>query len=389
MVFCEKSKRSRILASYILAMMLIVPQANAAAVDNVTNDGEVSVLRCAENGEIEFELFMDSVLYKEKIFDLFEPLYDITVRNQCQSIDVAGLIRQQDKMRQQISTAFLTCNTETMAEMKKGYYELMVEIYYVRNVVKGGIVFSLPLQLIEKRLGDKAALTLKDDLYLGIKERFSDEFSEDELANLYLGLETKYANRVKDYLRCDSGGGFDQVAKKWKQFKEHFSEDYAGLGNSFKGIQGRALQLKQEVESIKTVEAFSGDKLSLEDYAKSWVQLNVNGVSPTKSTQEIVEEIQANLPDFNISSITHFEILNRLVHEEQTFDARLLEAEMRSNFDLLYGSGSESSELFADQLDGRDKPEVVGLLEILEDSVGMLSAIDDGLNDVNLRQCTE
>ncbi|MBP7670912.1 hypothetical protein KA119_01305 [Candidatus Gracilibacteria bacterium] len=361
-------------------------QVDAAAISNVNDQGDVSVLRCAQTGSIEFGLFVDSALYKEKFTDLFEPVWDITNRNQCHSIDISALMKQQDALRRQIRTAFMTCNTQNMSELRKGYYKLTAEIFYVRNVVKGGIIFSVPLNLIEERIGPNALLTSKDVLFQGMRDRYLDEMTEGELGDLYLALESKYQNRVKDYMRCE-GDGFNEVAKKWNDFQEHFTEDYAGLKQALPGIQAEALELAEEVKTIKTVEYFAGDKVSLSDYAESWVSLQVNGVAPTKAVMDIVKEIQENFPDASISTMTHYEIVNRLVHEEETFDTRTLEAEMRANFDLLYGSGSESSELFVDHLDGRDTAEVVGLLEVLDSSVGALAAIDDGLNDINLRQC--
>lgn len=390
MVFCQKLRLSRTWAKTLTVcvfMVLLSNSASGAQLDNVNDRGEVSVLRCAESGGVDYEAFINSVLWSEKFTDLFEPIYDVTVRNQCQSLDIAGLTKQQDRIRSLMRTAFLTCNNQNLNEMKKAYYKVTAEIYFVRNLVKGGIVLSVPFDIANGRLGSNPALTDRNDLYKGMKERYLGKFfNERELGDLFLELETKYEHRVEDYIKC-SGGTFTEVAKKWNGFKKNFTEDYGGLKTALPGIAAEANELAKEVKGIRTAEVFDGDKLSFKDYARSWVELQVNGVSPQKGVREILEELQKNFPEVSISTLTNYEVLNRLVHAEKTFKTDQLEAEMRANFDLLYGNGSESSELFVHQLDGRDSKDVLGLLEVLDSSVSALSGIDAGLNDVNLRQC--
>lgn len=379
-------KQRRSALATLSIFILMTPMAEAASVDNVNGNGEVSVLRCAQSGGIEFELFIDSVIWNDNLRDSFEPIFDVTVRNQCHSFDVAGLVREQNKARDQIRNAFLTCNIENMAEMQKAYYKLTAEIYYVRNIVKGGVVASV-VPFVQGTLGERL-VTPKDELYQGLVDRYEDELTERELGELYLALEEKYRPRVQQYLDCTEGS-FEIVAEEWKKFKEHFAGDFAGVREGVRGIRQEARELNEEISTIKTVEYFSGDKVSFADWVGSFVELQVNGVEPQRAVEEILAEIADNLPNFEISDMTHYEILNRVVYEEASFDSRKAEVEMRANFDLLYGSGSESSELFVHQLDGRYSPEVLGLLEVLDNSVGALSALDDGLNDINLRQCVQ
>lgn len=396
MVFYQKLRRSRIWASWeplkkaICLCLLVVLNGgvvSAANPNNLNDRGEVSVLRCAESGGVDFVAFIDSVLWLDKFTDLFEPINDVVVRNQCQSLDIAGLIKQQDRIRALMRTAFMTCSGENLDEMKKAYYKLTAEIYFVRNLVKGGIVFSLPLEILNTRVGPNPAMTDRNVLYQGMKDRYLDKvFNERELGDLFLALEAKYENRVEDYVKC-SGGTFTNVSKKWNDFKKHFTEDYGGARSALPGIAAEVNELGKEVSSMKTAEFFSGDRVSFGDYVSSFVELQVNGVSPKKGVAEILTELQKNFPEVGISTLTNYEILNRLVHAEKTFKVDQMEADMRANFDLLYGSGSESSELFVNQLDGRDDDQVVGLLEVLDQSVSALSGIDKGLNDVNLREC--
>lgn len=365
--------------------MVNLNSASAANIDAVNSDGDISVLRCGADGVLGFESFLDAVLWNDKLDQgVMEPIADIFERNQCHSNDVIGLIKQQDQIRSQIRRAFLTCNSQEIERLRVAYHKLSAEIYYVRNIVNGELALSLPFQILNSGNSERVEKS-RDDLYEEMAARYGQEsfFGIEALNNLFLSLEVKYKDRKKTYINCDTGS-WEKVAERWNDFKNNFSDQYGDLQTAYGRTKGAAKSLSDQVS---TIELFSGDQSSFGEYVGSFISSQINGIEPEKGIEEIANKLGEQIPEFESTPLSHSDLINELSFEGQRYDVDKIEAEMKGFFDVRYGTGSESTAVFINQLDGRDSQEVVGLLESLDRGISEISRLDSGLNDVNLRQC--
>ncbi len=349
------------------------------------------IMRCAAKGGFEFTLFLDSVIWNDSLMEgVIEPWNDVLNRNQCQSQDIIGLVDYQDSIRSDIRKAFLNCENEKLPQLKAAYHKITAEIYYVRHVIDGGLLLSLPYNIVKTRIYDNQLTVDRNLIYREMKEKYVKEgmFTERELDDFFLNIEIKYQNRKENYIRCESSS-WEGVEKKWKEFDKHFTEDYGGLKQAGEGIARESKELGKEISSIKTVELFTTDD-SFVDFMGSFVAAQVNGMPPKKGLTELYAGAKENAPDnpfdSDVPSPTQSELFNAMILQEHDFEIDKMETEMRAHFSVLYGNSSEGIEMFVNELDGRSN-DSNGLLEIIDESFPKLKLMLDGTDTMNSRQC--
>jgi len=349
------------------------------------------IMRCAAKGGFEFTLFLDSVIWNDSLMEgVIEPWNDVLNRNQCHSQDIIGLVDHQDSIRSDIRKAFLNCENEKLPQMKSAYHKITAEIYYVRHVIDGGLLLSLPYNIVKTRVYDNQLTVDRNLIYREMKEKYVKEgmFTERELDDFFLNIEIKYQDRKESYIRCESSS-WEGVEKKWKEFGKYFTEDYGGLKQAGEGIARESKELGNEISSIKTVELFTTDD-SFVDFIGSFVSAQVNGMPPKKGLTELYakgkKDMMDNPFDSDVPSPTQSELFNAMILQEHDFEIDKMETEMRAHFSVLYGNSSEGIEMFMNELDGRSN-DSNGLLEIIDESFPKLKLILDGTDTMNSRQC--
>lgn len=377
---------------FVMLLSSVVYAADISNADVRDEDGEISALRCAAKGGFEFGLFLDSVIWNDNFSEgIIEPWNDILNRNQCQSMDIIGLVDAQDGIRSNIRKAFLSCENEKLPQLKSAYNKTTAEIYYVRHLIDGAFLLSLPFNIVQTRLYDDTIELDRNILYRDMKKKYVREgmFTEKEFDDFFINIEIKYQDRKKNYIVCNSGN-WEQVEKKWKEFDKHFTEDYGGLKQAGEGISNQAKQLAETVETIKTVELFTTDD-SFTDYIGSFIGAQINGLPPKKGITELYDAFKDNLPDNPLNSSapapTQSELYNAILIQDHDFDTEKMETEMMAHFSVLYGNSSEGIEIFVNELDGRTN-DTNGLIEILNESLPELKTMLDGAKTINSRQCS-
>ena len=387
-----KKKLNKLIAVLLLCTFL---QMNVATAQDVsTNDpysgGELSIASCLSKGGFDFGLFIDSLTYNDSVQEgLIEPWNDVLKRNSCQATDVLGLIKQEDKIRKSIRDAFLTCNTQKIEHLKKSYTKMLVEIYYVRHVVNGGIVMSLPYD-VSTRIGSNAAVTdpnvLYEDMYL--KYVNSTFYNEDDFNDLYLMLKEKYGERKDTYLNCKTSS-WQGVKEKWDEFKNYFAGGGItnDLGKSVKSLSASANSLKNEAATIKTYQLLTND-LSVSEYLKSMGQVNLNKFEFQEGKAQISNYFSKSLPTISASPSQN-ELLNAVASEHASYELSKLQNDLSAEFQEAYFTFSDQNlEVILNNLDGRNVPED-GLLETIQLSLPTLDIINIKSKSVNSRQCTQ
>lgn len=375
----------------------IAEASDAANVDVQDENGNISVLRCAEKGGLDFGAFLDAVIWNDGREGVVEPWNDVFYRNQCHTNDIIQLINHQDGIRSEIRKAFLSCETEKLPNMKKAYSKITAEIFYVRHIVDGGVVLDLPFDILQTRAFAEALVTDRNKIYSLMKDRFvkKDFFEADEFDDFFTHLEIKYNDRKNTYIQCPSGT-WQEVADKWQETVKFFTEDYGGLKDAAAGIAAEADELKDEFTSIKTIELFT-TKESFSDYLGSFVETSVNGLPPKEGFSDILDALKENAPNVplpgdeeskeSMPAPNQEEFMNALSFSEQGFKTDVMRAELMANFAGLYGTSSEGMEEFINQLDGRSSKETEGLIEIIDGTFKPLNAVLAGTKTINDRQC--
>lgn len=363
--------------------------------DTTTQDseGNLSVIRCLQKGNIDFGAFLSSMIYNDSLTEgILEPWKDVLSRNQCQSSDIYTLIKQEDKMRAAIRDAFLTCNNESVAQLKKSYQKMMVEIYYIRHIVDTGLLGRLPVPAHTSIFKD-AAIVKRDQLYNDMSKKYVNAsfMSQADFDLLFLKLESKYADRKNKYVECTSSV-WEPVGNKWKEFVKFFTEDAGGLKDAGKNIgaaavggkkDGKGPSLLNEIKTIKFVELFTTNE-SVLDYVKSFGQLNVNNLTPTAALDEAKEFIETH-------SLTQGQLVTTKKSAEDRYLMEKDIVQIKADFDARYKSASDGSmEQFLNALDGRiTGKQDDGTLEIINDSFAPLNEILSLSTQIKDRQCKQ
>lgn len=371
-----KNIRKKIIAiSLCLSILMPVSGAMAASSDTDANvEGGLSFARCIQKGNTDFILFLNTFIFNDGFYDgVIEPWKDILMRNKCQSTDIGGLILQQDKMRQYIRDAFLTCKSEKVPALKRAMDEIKIEIYYVRNIVDGSVVASMPFDLISTRKAENAdsLKTSTAKIEADIKEKYSGKIvlSETELNILIAKLHVKYKDRVNEYIVCKNDA-WDQVSKKWKEFVD----SAGGLGTAAKTA-------KKEIAGAaeKLVESVNAN--SLKATYKGWLQININNLGAAEGIADIAEKFKQNAPTTGSSgTITQSALLDAIKVADTNYDLKKTRSEMNTKFKSLYKETNDAgTQLLVTGLDAYNTT--------LKDTFPILDKILQGAKDMNKRQC--
>ena len=388
---CWKKPLNKLITTIFLGLMIQanVPMAQAVSSIDPYNGEDLSIARCVSKGGFDFGLFIDSVSYNDSYQEgLIEPLKDVTSRNQCQTNDILNLTKQEDKVRKAIRDAFLTCNTQKIEQLKSAYNKILVETYYVRHIVDGGLVMSLPYD-VSTRIGADASVANKNQLFDDMHKQYvkADFFSEDDFSDFYAMLEQKYKDRKESYLNCKTSS-WQSVKEKWDEFKEYFvggglDKDLNGTNKS---LGARFDSLAKEVEGIKTIELLKSE-LSVSEYFKSYGQININEFQSEQGAGRMSDFFAKSLPSSG-SGTSQKEVMSSISGKSQAYEIDKMESDLGEEFQNLYLTFNDASvELILNNLDGRNVKED-GLIEIIQLSLPTLKNIKDKSKVANSRQCT-
>ena len=200
---------------FTISLFLASSVAFANNVEPINLDGDLELLRCSQNGGLELSTYWNSAIYSDNLTDgVLEPIYDITSRNQCQSLDILILRKQQDKIREQIRDAVFKCKQEDLPRLTAAYNKITVEIYYLRNIIDTTVALSVPFKSEEL---SEAYITDRNEMYTAMKDKYISKgfFTPDEFDQFFLELEAKYnRDALNTYLECSSGS-WAAVSQKW------------------------------------------------------------------------------------------------------------------------------------------------------------------------------
>lgn len=353
----------------------------------------LSVARCISGGGFEFGLFLRSIAYVDGFSQvLLEPWRDVLSRNQCHSQDILRLIQQGDKMRKRIRDAYITCAKHKLPSLKVAYNRLVAELYYVRHVVDGKIIVSLPFDL-STRFFTGAGKTDRNTLYERMQRKYVSSyfFTQEEFDIVFARLEGKYEERKESYINCETDD-WNAVKEKWDEFKAFFTDDaMESFEQGFHDLKARAREVGREATTMRSVEFIkgivSGDPGAASiDLLQSMAQVNIAGFEAKEGSGMMGDFLNKSLPTFD-SPPTHSDIMASIDSAEKVYEINKMEHDLKMEFAGSYFMISDqSSEIFLNILDGRESPET-GLIEILEESLEVLDQLNVKARDIHKKQC--
>lgn len=339
-------------------------------------DGNLSIAKCVSQGTIGFVNFLQAATFSNGIVNgIIEPFNDVLFRNQCQGNDILGLIKQRDQIRKQIRDSFLTCNDQKVPVLERAFEEVNAEIYYVRHIVDGKIVISLPFDLLSTRMAeDEESLYYpREKLYNEMRQRYVEDgdMKANEFELFFKKLESKYKDRKKNYVICQQTS-WEQVSDKW----EEFITTVGGITPAWKdfsnGVKGSALKVAETATNT-----------SLKNWITGLVGVSLNNQPLRPGLEQIIDNLGQYVPSTSISdgsSITADQLLDALDAESQGYDVEAIKMEIGNTFASQYkGASDETIIVFSRELDALNKAILAGLEP--------MDQIKSCSKTINSRQC--
>ncbi|MBI4234928.1 hypothetical protein HY604_01365 [Candidatus Peregrinibacteria bacterium] len=320
-------------------------------------DGQLSVTKCVQQGTIGFVSFLEAASFSDGILNgIIEPFNDVLFRNQCQGNDILGLIKQRDQVRKQIRDSFLTCNDQKVPVLVRAFEEVNMEIYYVRHVVDGKVVISLPFDLLSTRMAeDEESLYYpREKLYNEMKERYVEDgnMPANEFDLFFRKLETKYKDRKKNYVICEQTS-WQQVADKWEEFISNVGGIAPAWKDFSRGVSGSASKLAETATNT-----------SFKNWISGLVGVSLNNQELRPGLLEIIDNLGKYAPSTSVAndSVTQEQLLEALKAEGQTYDIEAIKLEISNTFATQYKGASDVTIIvFSEELDALNKAILAGL----------------------------
>lgn len=303
-----------------------------------------------------WDIFLTSVLSYD---DFAEYWKDIFGRNMCQRSDIDSLLLQIDKTQVALRNAFYTCNDSQVNSLRRQYYDLEVELNYVRNVV-----LTDP-----ETYGASPLNTRSDTLYITMREQYvSDKqwYDEKTFKALYVSLQQKYVDKISLYIDCPDVD-WVEVQNKWDAFVINMQTLFASSEN------GGYDWAKPWNKVLRSPPGRAGQ------YLDGFFGVYINGQDPKKALSDIYQSLSEQ---FGNTSFTYSEINASISQENDRFSRNVTEAEMMSLYKTLY---QQTSDAAVQELTAKARK----LNQVVEDTLPILNSVAQCANTVSNKQCAE
>ncbi|MBI5754992.1 hypothetical protein HZA41_02115 [Candidatus Peregrinibacteria bacterium] len=375
------------LISLIVLLSLFSASPAVAEIDQLKE----SLSDCGDTAKQSQQFFRTTI----DTIDIVTPTVDLT-KNYCQVEDLNTLENQVANAKRTVERAFEGCNPDKIESSKQDYYRLKIEQYYVHHFVESN---SSDNSFFEK--GENLEAVPFDTLYADMKERFVGQkrwMDETTLSKYLTEFQKKYTDRLTTYQNCKSGD--------WSALEDAFKNFWETIF-SFNSAQDeiaqqKALRDRRHESGVKSLSDLGSDIKNrsgsmITDGLSKKAELRLNNVEPQKGLSEIGAGFESALPGgswpweyFSDDAKEYMGagekapdfvgISGALVTEEQRYASDVLEAEMLSQYEVLYGeSADDVTQALVSDLDK--------LRVTIHDTLEPLHGVDTATNRSILRQC--
>ncbi len=293
----------------------------------------------------------------------FEFLKGFTKMSACQQSDILLLNDELNALRDSMKEASAVC--ESTVELEAEYSKVLLEMYFVRNVLSGGTGVYGPedIELLEE---DREALF--DALYSKMQKRFIEKQAtiDQETFDLYFDEWIQvYEDRILDYADCDEGD-WAALEQPWTNLVETLK----GLG---KGLKNRKTQdPPQVVEDEDDSEGQNQqNQLNAYEFVQKEKELLESQIEPPMTIGEAAAEHRS----FGT-------VLDALDEDALRVELSEIKAERDAEYAILYG---ENAAVPTNQVQDM----VTQLNAELEEATSThFPAIVEGIEEVEKRECS-
>ena len=321
---------------------------------------DVSLQRCNFSQSSEaYITYLSSLLDYERILQFFD---DILYRNSCQQDDIYNIIRLSENVRQQLRSAYYSCDYEKIDEKEDTFNRYDMELYFMRNFVDCGsvigcLVLEVPLDELKGRM----------------KEKFVDKkqmFDARTFDVLFEEFASKYGARLDEYRDCEDPNWRELIDKL-----EQFGETMGGFNDPIFDEVARDFNqtLVTDDIDIVTLDSF---ETQMKEFLAGKIAVNINGVEAEKGVEQLAEEFfkhAPSAPTFDEFSDTESEEKERYLREVDT-------AELMGRYRIRYLEGSDTAVERFIQMMGE-------LLATIQDTFDTMSSVRTCVQDTGDKQC--
>lgn len=270
--------------------------------------------------------------------------------------DVAVIEQQANKARYGVMSAFLQCDLERLKPVTNAYYKLEAELYYLRHFVdysSGAVVERTKITAERSRFMNEMI-----DYFL-LRKIGSDE-SADRLmfGNFFDLFEATYSDRAKTYASFARDPIWNQLAGKWDELKASL-KGFNELGHEFSEL-GKEAIVEPATSAWEGIKSFEKPGNALAKLAMG-IANRFDICAETDDKRYCLTDLYKGDDDKKSNSLDKtdtgpkrtFEQVNMSIRAQQeTASQDVTEAQMRSRYELLYGSvGGDGVSSVVQQLD--------------------------------------
>lgn len=239
---------------------------------------------------------------------------DILVRynqNTCYYMDIDTVLKQIDTARSNLREAILGCKDDQVNKLKPKYYELEIELDYLRTFVS----FS----------DKKGKLISEEKVYKELKKKYVDDkllYTEDDFKKIYDRYKTKYQSRLNStYAKCEDAS-LKKLVDKWNQ-----------LVKTVKGIGADAKKIKEDFDK-----AINLPPTNTKNFIGDLKQLRLDSIPPIQTPTEIFNETTrttGNEPTLDQLQIS-------ISQTGQEYNSTIQKTSLTAEYEALYKNSGDS-----------------------------------------------
>lgn len=259
----------------------------------------------------EWDTFVSSTISVNEFLEYWTDILVRYNRNTCYYMDIQHVLKQIDTTRSALRKAILACNDEQAGPLKTRFYELQLELDYLRSFVS---------------FADKnGRLIPEEKVYKQLKEKYVDtglDFTEEEFNVLLDRYKTKYIGNVSSiYKRC-SDGSIQQLIDRWDKLVE-----------TLKSMQADAKAVKEDFDR-----AVNKPPQGMKNFIKNLEQARKESIEAQKNPEEIFNEtMQETGTEPTIDQLTVS--INK---NKQEYQKTIQQASLTAEYEALYKHGGDS-----------------------------------------------
>ncbi|MBA4336963.1 hypothetical protein C0416_04305 [bacterium] len=331
--------KSIILALTIVLQLAVAPNTASAQTDISINTSCFT----------EWDTFISSTISITDFKEYWKDIFKRYNQNTCYYADINTLLKQIDKTRSQLRTAILGCKDQQVKPLKAKYYELEIELKYLRNFVS----------FADK----KGTLISEEKVYKELKKKYVDEdfmFTEEAFKKLFDKYKTKYKSRLSStYSKCQDVS-IKKLVDRWNK-----------LVQTVKGIQADAKSIKEDFDK-----AINTPPTGMRGFIGDIKTFRLESIAPIKTPTEILNEKTKETG----AEPTIDQLQVSISETSQKYSEQIQQTSLTAEYEALYKNGGDAIAISYEKI-------LIDLNKVIEDSYKPLEDLKQCAKKSADRQC--